>query len=359
MTALARRRGARAHPHVAGREPARRGGRRHGQDDGAGRAARRGAAHRARDDRRARRHHVHREGGDRARRARARGARGRPRRRRRTPTSATRLDAALRGLYRARIETIHAFATSLLRERPVESPVDPGLRVLDEVAASVLFSEVYDAWLDEILQAAPGALERAVRRGFDTTHLRRLAEVLHEHRAALPCVAAHRTRPRTPPRSSTRSRPRPTQLRAELGACTNPDADAGYRAGADAHRVGGGAARAARRSGRGRAPRAVPRARRCAAGAGDKGNWASDAALAALRTAAESLDEEVGDLRRRAARRGDRRDRAARRGVRRALRGPSPRRRRRGLRRPARVGARPAAQPAGARATSTSATAAC
>ena len=37
-----------------------------------------------------------------------------------------RLTAGLHALYRARIETIHAFAMSLLRERPVESPVDPG-----------------------------------------------------------------------------------------------------------------------------------------------------------------------------------------------------------------------------------------
>src|SRR3954469_17441665 len=99
-----------------------------------------------------------------------------------------RLDAALRGLYTARIETIHAFATSLLHERPVESPVDPSLRVLDEVAASVLFAEVYDAWLDDILQKSPQALMRAVRRGFNTRHLRQLAEVLNAKRAALPCV---------------------------------------------------------------------------------------------------------------------------------------------------------------------------
>src|SRR3954470_17116001 len=139
-----------------------------------------------------------------------------------------RLDAALRGLYRARIETIHAFATSLLRERPVESPVDPGLRVLDEVAASVLFSEVYDAWLDEMLQAAPGALERAVRRGFDTTHLRRLAEVLHEHRAALPCVLA----PDPPPDAAAfvqAAEGAADKLRAELGTCKNPDADRGFK----------------------------------------------------------------------------------------------------------------------------------
>ena len=99
-----------------------------------------------------------------------------------------RLADALRGLYRSRIETIHAFATSLLRERPVESPVDPGLRVLDDVAASVLFAEVYDEWLDEQLAHEAEPLRRAVRRGFDTTHLRALADVLHAQRASLPAT---------------------------------------------------------------------------------------------------------------------------------------------------------------------------
>src|SRR5437870_5898150 len=36
-----------------------------------------------------------------------------------------RLEAALLGLYRAQIETIHAFATNVLRERPVEAGLDP------------------------------------------------------------------------------------------------------------------------------------------------------------------------------------------------------------------------------------------
>ncbi len=39
------------------------------------------------------------------------------------------------GLYRAQIETIHAFATNLLRERPVEAGLDPRFNVLDPLGA--------------------------------------------------------------------------------------------------------------------------------------------------------------------------------------------------------------------------------
>ena len=203
----------------------------------------------------------------------------------------TRLDHALRGLYRARIETIHAFATSLLHERPVESPVDPGLRVLDEVAASVLFSEVYDAWLDEMLQAAPGALERAVRRGFDTTHLRRLAEVLHEHRAALPCVPASTPAPDAAEFLDA-VESAADAMRAELEACTNPEADAGFT---QALRLIDWVERLLAQRGdpveiERRALFRAPNVRR---NAGAKGNWANDAALAAVRSAAESVADET------------------------------------------------------------------
>src|SRR5262245_1836484 len=37
-----------------------------------------------------------------------------------------RIHTALTGLHRAHVETIHAFASSLLRERPVEAGLDPG-----------------------------------------------------------------------------------------------------------------------------------------------------------------------------------------------------------------------------------------
>jgi len=138
-----------------------------------------------------------------------------------------RLDDALRGLYRARIETIHAFAASLLRERPVESPVDPGLRVLDDVAASVLFGEVYDTWLEELLDEQSESLARAIRRGFETTHLRQLAEVLHDQRAALPAVLPSCDAPDVEQLLGALETAA-EKLRAELGSCLKPEVDKAF-----------------------------------------------------------------------------------------------------------------------------------
>jgi ATP-dependent helicase/nuclease subunit A len=203
-----------------------------------------------------------------------------------------RLHAALRGLYRARIETIHAFATSLLHERPVESPVDPGLRVLDEVAASVLFSDVYDGWLDELLHAPGDPLPRAVRRGFTTTHLRQLAKVLHDQRAALPCVLPDDTRPDADALIEAVAGAADA-IRAELDNCTEPDKDRGYTQAlrlidwVDAllgHREDPGEIER----------RVLFRPPYVNKRAGVQGNWTTTAALAAVRSAALSIGDEVG-----------------------------------------------------------------
>jgi ATP-dependent helicase/nuclease subunit A len=50
-----------------------------------------------------------------------------------------RILAAARDLYRGHIETIHSFATSLLRERPVEAPIDPLFEVVDGLAGNLGF----------------------------------------------------------------------------------------------------------------------------------------------------------------------------------------------------------------------------
>ncbi|MGI8729972.1 MAG: UvrD-helicase domain-containing protein [Solirubrobacteraceae bacterium] len=199
-----------------------------------------------------------------------------------------RLAGALLGLYRARIETIHAFATSLLHERPVESPVDPGLHVLDEVAASVLFSDVYDEWLDELLKEERHELVRAVRRGFDTTHMRQLAEVLHSQRAALPMQRAADDAPDMPA-LLTAVRGAADTLRAELGSCSDHDDLAFQQAEvliewAEAL-LDSDDAEVERRA----LFRPPFVRKRC----GNKGNWFDAATLATVRTAAESLAGEV------------------------------------------------------------------
>ena len=97
-----------------------------------------------------------------------------------------RLRAALAGLHRMRIETIHAFAANVLRERPVEAGLDPQFEVLDELGARLAFDRSYEAWLAELLKADRAEVTTALHRGMETKHLRQIAMQLHEHRYALP-----------------------------------------------------------------------------------------------------------------------------------------------------------------------------
>ncbi len=85
-----------------------------------------------------------------------------------------RMLAAARDLYRCHIETIHSFATSLLRERPVEAGIDPLFDVVDGLAGSLSFDAAYEAFQDELLstpqprarpRAAPRARPRRAARG--------------------------------------------------------------------------------------------------------------------------------------------------------------------------------------------------
>jgi ATP-dependent helicase/nuclease subunit A len=100
----------------------------------------------------------------------------------------TRLDDALRGLNAAHIETIHAFAASILRERPVEADLDPGFQVLDVLPAQLEFEHQYSEWLAAEMAAEPPpeALVEALNLGLDPKHVREAAERLHAHRDMLP-----------------------------------------------------------------------------------------------------------------------------------------------------------------------------
>jgi ATP-dependent exoDNAse (exonuclease V) beta subunit len=100
-----------------------------------------------------------------------------------------RLETALLGLHRARVQTIHAFAGDLLRERPVEAGIDPRFTVLEDLAASLDFDAAYRTWLDELLASSREEVEVAMRRGFDLRYLRQVAEIVHEHRHVLPLAA--------------------------------------------------------------------------------------------------------------------------------------------------------------------------
>ncbi len=97
-----------------------------------------------------------------------------------------RIETALRQLNRARIETIHAFASSLLKERPVEAGLDPNFEVLDALGSSLSFEEAYRSWLSQTLAGESPELWRAFNRGFELNRLRELAELLHSNRSLLP-----------------------------------------------------------------------------------------------------------------------------------------------------------------------------
>ncbi|HLH66616.1 MAG TPA: UvrD-helicase domain-containing protein [Solirubrobacteraceae bacterium] len=96
------------------------------------------------------------------------------------------LHRAARDLHRAHIETIHSFATALLRERPVEAGIDPLFEVLEGVAAQLEFDRAYERFQDELLSEPKPELEAALRRGFGLAELREACEHLHEHRYLLP-----------------------------------------------------------------------------------------------------------------------------------------------------------------------------
>jgi ATP-dependent exoDNAse (exonuclease V) beta subunit len=98
----------------------------------------------------------------------------------------TRLEQALRDLYRARIQTIHAFAGDLLRERPVEAGIDPQFVVMEELEASLDFDLAYQRWLDDLLASSREEVEIAIRRGFDLWHMRQVAQLLERRRHVLP-----------------------------------------------------------------------------------------------------------------------------------------------------------------------------
>jgi ATP-dependent helicase/nuclease subunit A len=97
-----------------------------------------------------------------------------------------RLRDALGNLHRAHIETIHAFAACLLRERPVEAGLDPGFEVLDDLQAELAYGAAYDAWLRGVLSHGSPQIVTAIGRGFGLDQIASLARIVHGHRSLLP-----------------------------------------------------------------------------------------------------------------------------------------------------------------------------
>jgi ATP-dependent exoDNAse (exonuclease V) beta subunit len=88
---------------------------------------------------------------------------------------------ALVDLEGAAISTIHAFAVSLLKERPIEAGLDPQFRALDEIQSELLFREVWEAWLQRAIQERKTPLESALRAGLRLDALRSAARTIRQH----------------------------------------------------------------------------------------------------------------------------------------------------------------------------------
>ena len=85
-------------------------------------------------------------------------------RQRETGKRRDRLELALQYLEEARVSTIHGFCADLLRERPVESRIDPQFQVLTEDQAGRLYDLAFDAWLQDQLRDPGDGVRRSLRR---------------------------------------------------------------------------------------------------------------------------------------------------------------------------------------------------
>jgi ATP-dependent exoDNAse (exonuclease V) beta subunit len=81
-----------------------------------------------------------------------------------TTPEAGRLARAVYDFEEAHVSTIHGFCADLLRERPVESRVDPAFMVLTESQAAQLFEEAFASWLHAQLADPGEGVRRSLRR---------------------------------------------------------------------------------------------------------------------------------------------------------------------------------------------------
>jgi ATP-dependent exoDNAse (exonuclease V) beta subunit len=92
------------------------------------------------------------------------------------------IEAALSELDRAQISTIHAFALSMIKERPVEAEVDPGAEIMDDLQDALWFPESWQAWLAGLDRSSRETLARAARAGIGLEKIEGLAGSLAANR---------------------------------------------------------------------------------------------------------------------------------------------------------------------------------
>lgn len=91
------------------------------------------------------------------------------------------LHSALRDVDAAPIQTIHAFAAGILRERALDAGLDPDFRVLDQLQADLRFAQSWRSWLWSA-DGPRAALQRALDLGLELRDLQAAAEQLSRNR---------------------------------------------------------------------------------------------------------------------------------------------------------------------------------
>ena len=101
----------------------------------------------------------------------------------RQPVERERCGKAVADLDQAAVQTLHSFAASLLRERPLEAGLPPGFRTLDEIQADLTFEDEWSRWLDTALDdpERQTVLRPALKLGLELSHLRQAAVKFHEN----------------------------------------------------------------------------------------------------------------------------------------------------------------------------------
>ncbi|MET0341726.1 MAG: UvrD-helicase domain-containing protein [Polyangiales bacterium] len=80
------------------------------------------------------------------------------------PVLRERLVLALAELETAKVGTIHALCTELLRENPIEAGIDPAFEVADAMQARALLERAFDGWFEPVLEVPPDGLRRVLAR---------------------------------------------------------------------------------------------------------------------------------------------------------------------------------------------------
>ena len=101
----------------------------------------------------------------------------------RSPDERDRCQQGISDLDQSAIQTLHAFAALLLRERPLEAGLPPSFEVSDEMKSGVRFNGEWDKWLDGALENPYLAqhISRALTLGLTLDKLKDIARAFHNN----------------------------------------------------------------------------------------------------------------------------------------------------------------------------------